>query len=636
MTKNAIIRRFSLNTLLLAGLCIIFCLGKASAQNVVSHGGRTMQDQINVFLIYWLPPGVVLDPNMVDGEGIYKTLTQRFFDDISQTKYLNIVTQYPGSCAEGQCVLNNRHRAVIRTGTFVDQRPYPHAGTRSDPLQDGDIQAEVIHAISANRFPVDENTVFFVFTGVNSQTRGAIEECQTPTNCTFKVPYVYNAKYYCGYHNSFLASLHDFKQTIVYSYVSDAAFNTVGCISPQNPPNGQIAADQAVAVMVHEFFELITDPVLNDSWYAQVSANQRNEIADNCAGTATVRLGSRNYFVPMIWSNASKSCVTAYDPASTATSLWRFTGEKCKVFFDCPGWLMLDNNPATITIASNDEGAGVDRLYELRSDHSLWQYTGELCEGAICPGWKKIDDDSTTASQELPSSIVAVAVSQSVPAAEALVSELRSDGSIWNLSDPFTVNEIAPRSSAIAITATNNLLFSLHADGSIYSIRPSLQMLDNNAMTVEIVSGGGELYKLHIDHSIWRYTGAPCSDNVCSGWKRLDNNPATEDIVADVGNIYKIHADGSIYRFNGTDWDMLDGNSANVKITATNYDLYKLVIPRHIFGTGIAGVWRFRHPPTCDPGGPCPGWEQLDNHSDTLQFLAGDGLLYHLRSNSLP
>ncbi len=33
-----------------------------------------------------------------------------------------------------------------------------------------------------------------------------------------------------------------------------------------------------------------------------------------------------------------------------------------------------------------------------------------------------------------------------------------------------------------------------------------------------------DLFQVHIDGSIWRYTGTPCSGNNCPGWQLLDNN----------------------------------------------------------------------------------------------------------------
>ena len=61
-----------------------------------------------------------------------------------------------------------------------------------------------------------------------------------------------------------------------------------------------------------------------------------------------------------------------------------------------------------------------------------------------------------------------------------------------------------------------------------------------------------DLYQLHQDGKIWRYTGPPCSGNSCPGWQMLDNNPATRAIVTSGGQLYQLHNSGKIWRYTGT------------------------------------------------------------------------------------
>jgi hypothetical protein len=135
------------------------------AQNLNYHRGPTMQNPISVFLIYWLPPGTVFDSTIANGVGNFEALTQAFFTDTAGTDYFNILTQYPGTCGLTPCVVQNVRGAVQLAGTWVDTRPYPHAGTQADPLQDADIQSEIGRAISQNNWQVDPNTAFFVSIG---------------------------------------------------------------------------------------------------------------------------------------------------------------------------------------------------------------------------------------------------------------------------------------------------------------------------------------------------------------------------------------------------------------------------------------------------------------------------------------
>jgi hypothetical protein len=161
----------STRKLLTATVALGFFIGcvithSATASNLVDLHQRTMVNPIRAFLIYWLPTGVTLDTSVPDGIGNFETLTQQFFSDISATSYLNIVTQYPGTCGGTTCVLQNDYAAVMLGGSWVDTQAYPHAGTQSNPLLDSDIQNEVTRSISQNRWSVDANTIFFVITGV--------------------------------------------------------------------------------------------------------------------------------------------------------------------------------------------------------------------------------------------------------------------------------------------------------------------------------------------------------------------------------------------------------------------------------------------------------------------------------------
>ena len=88
-------------------------------------------------------------------------------------------------------------------------------------------------------------------------------------------------------------------------------------------------------------------------------------------------------------------------------------------------------------------------------------------------------------------------------------------------------------------TAAGNQLFQLHKDGSIWRWTgvgcsggcSGWQQLDNDAATVMIAAGSAQLAQLHKDGSIWRYDGSACAAGACPGWQQLDNNPAAKTIV---------------------------------------------------------------------------------------------------------
>jgi hypothetical protein len=282
----------------------------AWAQNnlVYTPSTRVLVDPIRVYLIYWLPPGVVLDTSVADGTGNFQALTQQFFLDISGSDYFDILTQYAGVCSDVPCVAQNyTANPVVLGGAWVDAQAYLHAGTQANPLTDSDIRSEVTRAISQNGWGPDPNSVFFVITGVFKSNNAVVEECNGG-NCTFR-----GSPAFCAYHNWFTSG----NSRIVYAYVSDANF-TAGCAEGiATSPNGQIATDRAIALMSHELFEAISDPDLN-TW---TDPKTNNEIGDNCnQQPATVVLNILNgtkYVVQQQWDNATSSCLgTSLYPGS--------------------------------------------------------------------------------------------------------------------------------------------------------------------------------------------------------------------------------------------------------------------------------------------------------------------------------
>src|SRR5918997_1626658 len=145
------------------------------------------------------------------------------------------------------------------------------------------------------------------------------------------------------------------------------------------------------------------------------------------------------------------------------------------------------------------------------------------------------------------------------------------------------------------------------------------ELLDENPATVSIVatfSSANNLYQLHNNGSIWRYTGPPVT-----GWERLDQNPATKQIAAAGNNLYQIHNNGRIWRYTGppvTGWELLDNNPASVSIVAAGDNLYQL----HNNG----GIWRYTGPPVT-------GWERLDQNPATKQIAAAGNNLYQIHNN---
>jgi hypothetical protein len=248
------------------------------------------------YLIFWLPPGRHYEPR--GGDARYEALMARYFRDIGGTPFYNIVTQY----WDYRGPIQNQ---VTLGGTHVDGAPYPHAGTRGDPLYDADIHAAVERAINANGWTVDEDSAFFVFTG------SGVQECDGPTSdagCTFPTKQsVYGQ--FDGYH-SWFPSTHGPAR---YAFISDLGY-------PVYPsPNGDPIADYVLDIVSHEHFETATDPLASYGWYGGKSRD--GEIGDKCeeswgrlrADGSNVTLGhGHRYLLQAEWSNAAGGCAFSY------------------------------------------------------------------------------------------------------------------------------------------------------------------------------------------------------------------------------------------------------------------------------------------------------------------------------------
>jgi len=271
------------------------------------HGGPVMVNQVKTYLIYWTPTGVVLDSSVTDGTGNFRTLSQQFYGDVSGSGYMNIVTQYPGTCSGSPCVLSNGADAVKNISVWVDTQAYPHpgvnndSGTQANPLTDADIQNEVTRAISQNHWTADANSIFFVITGIFSSNGKLVEECDsTGANCTFK------GVAFCAYHSQFSLTF--------YSFLSDASFARGGCDEGiPTAVNTQIASDREVALMTHEFMETVTDPQSN-AWFRDTTAGEIGDLCNQIPGELTSN--GHAYAVQQQWSNASSSCVSSYSVPS--------------------------------------------------------------------------------------------------------------------------------------------------------------------------------------------------------------------------------------------------------------------------------------------------------------------------------
>jgi hypothetical protein len=297
-----------------------FQVCNAGCPPVTYHLGRVMHTY-SAYLIFWQPGGWTFEPGGSDAT--YKSLIERYFHDIGGTPFFGLLTQYWDYQGPVQNVAGYG-------GAYVDTTPYEHcvdvtavscrpaAATKSDPLLDNDIRAEVSRALKKNpSWHAGDTSEFVVLTGYGA------EECynSTPQSpCTWK-----QDNGFCGYHNSFFPTIASPPgPPSIYAYIPDHANDGGGCDFTQGfvTPNHDSLADATINTISHEQFESVTNPLPEDApgWYDDSTQAQRDfatEIGDKCVrdlgnvgndgGNITLANGHR-YLLQWEYSNLAKGC----------------------------------------------------------------------------------------------------------------------------------------------------------------------------------------------------------------------------------------------------------------------------------------------------------------------------------------
>src|SRR5262249_21719526 len=103
--------------------------------------------------------------------------------------------------------------------------------------------------------------------------------------------------------------------------------------------------------------------------------------------------------------------------------IFQFNGPPCNAV-SCPGWQMLDNNPASVRIASSGNGGPPGRVYQLHRDGRIFRFNGPPCNGEFCPGWQMLDNTPA---------IIAIAAFGRVNAPDEVI-QLHSSGHIFKFT----------------------------------------------------------------------------------------------------------------------------------------------------------------------------------------------------------
>ncbi len=242
-----------------------------AGSNLIYNGGPVMGGTTRVHAIFWEPRGSFVSAT-------YNSLLQRYFGDVGSSNLYHNNVQYPDA-------RRNVPTNAVLTNYWIDTAAYP-----SNPLRDGQIQKEVIRAMSVNHWTASINDIFFVFIAKGENI------CLDSSTCSFTA--------FCGYHSHF-------GNNTLYTSLPYMGTNLSAC-GTNSSPNHDFDADSTISITSHEQMEAATDPLLS-AWYDAGG----NEVGDKCAwnfgGTnyagANVVWNGHGYVVQREWDNARHTCV---------------------------------------------------------------------------------------------------------------------------------------------------------------------------------------------------------------------------------------------------------------------------------------------------------------------------------------
>jgi hypothetical protein len=266
----------------------------------VSYHTGPIMHSFTAYVIFWSPPGFSMEPG---NSARFEQLTQQYLDDVGGTRFFGLLTQYWDQ--QGPV----RNSSVVG-GVYVDQQPYPHAGTRGDPLSDDDVTAEIDRVKNLEGWKVTDSSAFIVIPAYN------VQECAKFSNgevCSFPNAF---GQGFCAYHSytpySGDSNSPDFKPYIYIANNYDCTY--LPSFNSAPAPYGDQNADAVINSLSHEQFESITDPQTR-GWYDNDPSG--GEIADKCETTfgslradgSTVTLNNgHSYVLQEEYSNRAGGC----------------------------------------------------------------------------------------------------------------------------------------------------------------------------------------------------------------------------------------------------------------------------------------------------------------------------------------
>ena len=231
----------------------------------LQYGGGPVLVHNHNYVVYWGPSTAF--------SATYKSLTQRYFNDVAGSDIFHTTEQYYQDTGVQQNIVNDGDLA----GVWSDTSAYP-----SGDLTEAQIAAEAAHAIAVNGWSATTGHIVFVYTAI-----GAISE----------------GNGYCAYHGFYNAG----SQIVAYAAMVHPNAASGFCLAP-TAPSGDDEADAVVSVTSHEHWEAVTDPDIGGGW----TAADLDEGSDQCnfifgstdAAGADTYMNGHPYILQEQWSNA--------------------------------------------------------------------------------------------------------------------------------------------------------------------------------------------------------------------------------------------------------------------------------------------------------------------------------------------
>jgi hypothetical protein len=125
-------------------------IGGAPVGLPLGYGGGEVELTNTNYAIFWEPTGHASSAS-------YKSLIQRWFNDVGGSALFNTTTQYYQDLGNGQQNIQNVSRFG---GAYVDTAPFPAGG-----ITDAAIQSEVARVIALNNWPKGIGNEYFLYSG---------------------------------------------------------------------------------------------------------------------------------------------------------------------------------------------------------------------------------------------------------------------------------------------------------------------------------------------------------------------------------------------------------------------------------------------------------------------------------------